>query len=304
MNGLLLIDKPEGLSSFDVIRRVRRALGTRKVGHGGTLDPFATGLLTVAVGDATRLLEYMLADWKRYRAVMRLGQATDSQDLTGKVISECQPSPGFAMGLDEVFRAFTGEISQLPPMFSALKKNGVPLYKLARQGAEVEREARKIFIRELICLAVEGYDVYFEVDCSKGTYVRTLAHDMGKSLGCGAHLVELRRIACGSFSVADAMSLEDLEAGDWNVEAPAGLLTPLEAMAGIAVAQAGQHARKQLQHGISPSAEDVSLPAGIEPGELVSLSAGGRLLAVARYAPQRLLEKRGDFELCKVFPEL
>ncbi|PNU21187.1 tRNA pseudouridine(55) synthase TruB [Geothermobacter hydrogeniphilus] len=300
MTGLLLIDKPEGLSSFDVVRRVRRSLKIKRVGHGGTLDPFATGLLPVAVGDATRLLEYLLGDWKRYRAVMCLGIATDTLDKTGRVIAQTRPDDGIHNRLDEVFAAHTGLVMQVPPMYSALKRDGVPLYKLARRGAEVERKARQIEIRELKLLAVEGDDVSFEVYCSKGTYVRTLADDIGRELGCGAHLTALRRLASGPFSLDDALPLETIETWDWSTPHPR-LLSPLQAMSGYPVGQLSCSARQRLAHGVPPAAVDVAFDRPPEAGELVCLATEGQLLAMARFAPAREREKRGDFELCKVF---
>lgn len=301
MTGLLLIDKPEGLSSFDVVRRVRRVLRIKRVGHGGTLDPFATGLLPVAIGEATRLLEYLLGGWKRYQAVMRLGGVTDTLDVTGKIVGGSVPDDEVFRRLKQVFQSYLGEISQVPPMYSAIKRDGVPLYRLARQGSEVSRDARSVEIRSLEILSVDGLDVRFEVYCSKGTYVRSLADDIGRDLGCGAHLVQLRRVASGPFTLEASVSLAELE--DWDWATPhSSLLSPLQTMTGYPFGQVSEPARKKLFHGVPPVLDEVTFSSRPVVGSLVSLVDDDRLLSVARFAPDREHESRGDFELCKVFP--
>jgi len=301
MTGLLLIDKPEGLSSFDVVRRVRRALRIKRVGHGGTLDPFATGLLPVAVGDATRLLEFLLGDNKRYRALMRLGSTTDTLDATGVQTSQQTVQPSMIERLEDTMGSFVGAVRQIPPMFSALKRDGVPLYRMARKGEVVQRDAREVLIHELNLLDVSGEDVEFEVFCSKGTYVRSLADDIGQKLGCGAHLVQLRRLASGPFDLSAAVTLAEIEEWNWETPHPA-LLSPLEAMAGYPVGEVAECALDRLGCGVPPSLTEVHLERVPSAGDLVSLARGRRLLAVARFAPERNKERRGDFELCKVFP--
>ncbi len=210
ISGILLIDKPEGLSSFDVVRRVRRALGERKIGHLGTLDPFATGLLPLCLGEATKLVPYLLPEAKTYRATLRLGVATDTQDLTGRVVSrtETWPAP------EQVYQAaarFVGEIQQVPPMHSALHYQGERLYKLARRGETVDLPPRPVTIYRLEVEEVDLPRVTITVRCSQGTYIRTLAADLGAVLGCGAHLTALRRLEVGPFKVEDALSLAALE---------------------------------------------------------------------------------------------
>ncbi len=300
MNGLLLIDKPEGISSFDVIRRVRRVSGVRRVGHGGTLDPFASGLLTVALGSATRLLEYLLGSDKTYRATMRLGQQTDTQDLTGEVIAESRPEEGTLARLDEVLSRFVGEIEQTPPMYSALKKDGVPLYKLARRGEEVGRRPRRVRIHALLLEGVQGYDVTFEVRCSKGTYVRTLAHDIGLALGCGAHLRSLRRLAAGAFDVDDALCFDELAAMDRG-QLRHRLLSPLQAMTGHPVARLDDEGARRARNGRPPAPEQVELPASLVPPATVCLVHGQELVAVAEYRHDDGREPVGRLRLCKVF---
>ena len=211
-SGLLLIDKPEGPSSAHVVHRVEKILGAKRVGHLGTLDPFASGLLPLGVNEGTKIADIFLGAAKTYRAVMILGIATDSQDATGNVIDE-RPVP--ALTEDDLRRLeakFFGAQTQVPPMFSALKKAGVRLYELARQGREIERAPRSIQIDRLELRRLSDREIEFEIVCSRGTYVRTLAADMGSELGCGAHLKKLRRLACDHLSVAQAVTIEQLEA--------------------------------------------------------------------------------------------
>ena len=210
-SGILLIDKPEGPSSAQVVHRIKTVLGAKRVGHLGTLDPFASGLLLVGVNEGTKVADIFLGTAKSYRGVMVLGVATDSQDGTGNVV-EVRPVP--AVGepeLKALEQRFTGELQQIPPMFSALKKDGVRLYKLARQGKEIPRAPRAIRIESLRLGKSSDAEIAFDLTCSRGTYVRTLAADMGKYLGCGGHLKSLRRTACGHLSLDHAITLAELE---------------------------------------------------------------------------------------------
>lgn len=279
MDGLLLVDKPEGISSFDVVRQVRRLTKTRKVGHGGTLDPFASGLLPLALGQATRLLEYVLDADKSYRAVMQLGVETDTQDRTGRVTG-VNPVPAFSRAeLEDVFRRFIGTISQVPPMFSALKKDGVPLYKMARRGQDVQRRARRVRIHSLKVLDFTRDYIVFSVTCSKGTYVRTLAQDIGRALGCGAHLTELRRTASGPFRVEDAIGFEHLvEMSAEQVDA--SILEPLKVMDGYRRVSLGPHEARLVANGQMPDTIAEQLDQQQEAGP-VCLIVGNRLAAIA-----------------------
>ncbi len=214
--GFLLIDKPAGMTSHDVVDRVRRVTGIRKVGHGGTLDPFATGLLVVGVGRAaTRELGNIIGKDKEYEAVAVLGAVSDTQDRDGK-IEETGAVPPSEDDLRGVMTAFTGKIKQVPPMYSAKKVGGKKLYELARAGQEIEREPVDITVHELQLLSFEPPRFRFRVRCSSGTYVRTLAHDIGQELGCGAYLDELRRTAIGDWKVNDAVKLEELNPENWT----------------------------------------------------------------------------------------
>lgn len=213
MNGILLVDKPSGWTSNDVVQKLRGMLRERRVGHAGTLDPMATGLLTVFVGRATRAVEFAEGDSKRYQASLRLGITTDTQDITGTVLRE-QPADVTADMLEQTLRCFEGPILQTPPMYSAVKVQGRRLYEIARRGETVERPARAITVQSINLLGREGEDWMLDVRCSKGTYVRTLCHDIGEVLGCGGCLSALRRTEAGAFSVGDAHTLEELQTRD------------------------------------------------------------------------------------------
>ncbi|HUI07126.1 MAG TPA: tRNA pseudouridine(55) synthase TruB [Verrucomicrobiae bacterium] len=207
-DGVLLVDKPSGPTSHDVVDRVRRHFGFNKVGHCGTLDPAATGLLILVLERATRLQDQLMSADKAYEGVMRLGISTDSQDADGHVIAE-KPVPALTgEEIESAFARFRGDIRQVPPMVSAVKHQGTPLYKLARKGKTVEREPRLVHIYDLRVLGVELPQIKFRAVCTKGTYVRTLCSDIGDALGCGAHLAELRRTRSGKFDVNDAHRLD------------------------------------------------------------------------------------------------
>lgn len=210
-SGILLIDKPEGVTSHDMVGLTRRLFSTRKVGHAGTLDPMATGVLIVLIGQATKLSELLLEKEKTYEATLRLGITTDTQDVTGEVLSESVERPSEA-ALRSVCADFTGDLMQVPPMYSALKQNGQKLYDLARRGIEVERAARPVTIHALDLLSYDGNDAELRVTCSKGTYIRTLCHDIGASLGCGGTMATLRRTVCGPFTLAQAITPDKLSA--------------------------------------------------------------------------------------------
>ena len=210
-SGILLIDKSEGPSSAQVVSRVKRLFQAKKVGHLGTLDPFASGLLLVGINEGTKIADIFLGATKSYRGTMVLGVETDSQDVTGKVVRERSvPSIG-ETELRSLEEKFTGELQQVPPMFSALKKHGVRLYRLARQGKEIPREPRNVKVDALRINKVADAELEFEVTCSRGTYVRTLAADIGQALGCGAYLKTLRRMACGHLKVEQSVTIDELE---------------------------------------------------------------------------------------------
>ncbi len=210
IDGVLLIDKAPGMTSHDVVAITRRVLNTRKVGHCGTLDPLATGLLIITIGRGTKIQDLIMSEDKEYVGTIRLGQTTNSQDADGDILEE-RPVPALTKEeVDEVFSRFQGDFYQTPPMVSAIKKDGVPLYKLARQGKTVERAPRLVHIYGHEILKMELPEVEFRVVCSKGFYVRTYAHDIGDILGCGAHLKALRRTASGKFRADGVLTVEEL----------------------------------------------------------------------------------------------
>jgi len=209
MNGIVIVDKPDGWTSQDVTARLRRVFNTRRIGHGGTLDPMATGVLPVFVGRATRGVEFFEHAEKTYEATLRLGIATDTEDITGTVLQRRE------VGLSQedflaVLPQFRGKIQQIPPMYSALKVNGQKLCDLARKGREVERQPREIEIYELECLEFAGETARLRVRCSKGTYIRTLCKDIGEALGCGGCMETLRRTSAGAYTIAEAIPLQEL----------------------------------------------------------------------------------------------
>ena len=211
MNGILLIDKPADWTSSDVVAKLRGVLQERRIGHSGTLDPMATGLLVVFIGRATRAVEFAESQEKRYLARLRLGLATDTQDITGRRVSG-QPRTVSDEELESVLRCFRGDIQQIPPMYSAVKIGGRKLYEIARRGGVVERQPRSVHVYELSVLGREGDEVLLDVACSKGTYIRTLCHDIGEKLGCGGCMSSLRRCASGSFRLENAYTLEQVQA--------------------------------------------------------------------------------------------
>jgi tRNA pseudouridine55 synthase len=212
LEGVLLVDKPGEHTSHDVIARLRGKLRMRKIGHAGTLDPMATGLLIVLVGKATRVSQFIISLDKEYEGTIELGRTTDSQDADGQTM-ETRPVPALTEAeVRAALQGFLGDQYQTPPMFSAIKIDGVPLYKRARRGEEVEREPRFIRVMSWELLRFESPRIYFRLRCTKGTYVRTLAHDLGTRLGCGAHLSALRRTATDRFNVAQALTMDQIEA--------------------------------------------------------------------------------------------
>jgi len=210
LDGALLIDKPAGPTSHDVVEAVRSQFGIKKVGHCGTLDPNATGLLVLVLGKATKLAEQLIADDKLYAGTIKFGVTTDTYDADGQVTATAPVPPLTVEQLNQLAQQFTGDLLQTPPMVSAVKKGGVPLYKLARRGLEVPREPKLVHVYSFTFTDYQEPLGYFTVACTKGTYVRSLAHDLGQKLGCGAHLHTLRRIRSGDFTVDQAIEFESV----------------------------------------------------------------------------------------------
>ena len=292
ISGILLIDKPEGLSSFDVVRRVRRAVRERKIGHLGTLDPFATGLLPLCLGEATKLAPYLMPGAKTYRATLRLGVATDTQDLTGQVVSQSEAWPAAAL-VYQAAASFVGQIEQVPPMHSALHHQGVRLYQLARRGQTVERAPRQVTIYRLEIEEVDLPRVTMTVTCSQGTYIRTLAADLGEALGCGAHLTALRRLAVGPFRVEEALSLADLEAAAPEARL-AGIIPLAACLPEMRQVEVSPEEAGKLRQGQALAWREESF----QPDELLRVLAAGELLGLGKI---RCLEDRVVLAPIRVF---
>lgn len=275
-DGVLNVYKESGCTSHDVVVKLRRLLGGMKVGHAGTLDPAATGVLPILLGKATRIAEYLL-DWeKEYRAVLRLGEVTDTQDATGVVLQSYPTAHLTEAEVREVLARFQGRLSQIPPMYSAVKVAGVPLYKAARAGRTVEREAREVTVHRLEVLGIQGRDVALSVVCSKGTYVRTLCADIGEALGVGGHLRSLERRRVGPLTVEQAVRLEEIASHALPARLGAVLLSLDEAIAAMPALMVDQAFTVKLLHG-APLPVSALEPAALESMETLSAGAIVRL---------------------------
>ena len=284
VDGVLLLDKPLGLTSNNALQKVRRLFSAAKGGHTGTLDPLATGLLPLCFGEATKFSADLLDADKTYEAVIRLGVTTDSGDAEGAVIATAAVDVSES-DVSRVLPQFTGDLQQIPPMHSALKRNGRPLYELARQGIEVEREPRAVTIHAIDCLSFSGDLLTLRVSCSKGNYIRVLAADIGQALGCGAHLAALRRTAVGALDLARAVTLAELEALD--EAGRAGRLQPVDTLLqSLPVLSIEGEAAERFRHGN---------PVDLQPGLAgkIRVYANGRLIGVGEPGPDgRLWPKR------------
>ena len=282
MDGILNIDKPRGMTSFDVVAVVRRLSSERRVGHSGTLDPEATGVLPVFCGLATRVIEFLADTTKTYRAGIELGVATDSFDAAGSVVARGDISHIGRDDLAAALEQFRGVIEQTPPMYSAVKHRGQPLYRLARAGITVERRRREVEVSRLELVDWRPPLATVEIDCSKGTYVRALANDLGEALGCGAMLSSLVRLRCGPFALEDAVPLDELRA--FGEDGWQRRLQPTDSVLGHWPAvQLGEELAEAVRNG---QLVDVGEPAGEETGGYRrAYAADGSLLAVLRFEP-------------------
>jgi tRNA pseudouridine55 synthase len=278
LNGILNIAKPAGMTSHDVVDRVRQISGQRRVGHAGTLDPSATGVLVVCLGQATRVAEYLMASDKIYQAQIRLGVSTDTHDAEGEVTATAEVD----VHKEEVRSALTsfiGSIQQVPPMYSALKREGVPLYKLARRGVTVEREPRSVQVHGIELLDWNPPLLTIQVECSPGTYIRALARDLGQKLGCGAHLQSLTRLASGHFTLEKAINPDELAEAftqrNWQE-----FIHPLdEALLDFEAMVVDAQTEKRIRHGQQVQGPD-------SPGLRRAYSQQGELIAILRHDPQ------------------
>ncbi len=295
IHGVLLLDKPVGFTSNDALQKAKNLLNASKGGHTGSLDPIATGLLPLCFGDATRLSQFLLDADKRYWTVFRLGADTTTYDSEGTV-TQTRPVNVTHADMARILADFMGTITQIPPMYSAIKRGGQPLYKLARAGQVVEREPREITVHGLKLLNLEGDRLELEIHCSKGTYIRTLAHDIGEALGCGAHVIELRRLSVGGLYIEQAITMSELEALA-NPEERAQKLLPLDAvLSGIPDIHLTPLAAHYLRQG-----QPVSLQHGRKPGWVRLYEGESRFLGLGqvmddgRVAPRRLLGEGKGF---------
>ena len=282
IDGILNIDKPYGMTSMDVVRRIKRASGQRRVGHGGTLDPIATGVIPVCLGLATRLMEDVVSGSKSYLASIELGVSTDTYDAQGEVTDRGDSSLITLADIESALVPFTGDILQVPPMYSALKRNGKRLYDLARAGVEIEREARAVSVRAITLIDWKPPVVTLKVDCGKGFYVRSLAHDVGQELGCGGHLKALSRLRSGAFTIEDALSLDEAEErfadGAWQES----VYSPDVALYDLRAIIVGKRTEDMLRNG-RPFDNGVSSQAPKPDERCRAYSTDGRFLATVLY---------------------
>jgi len=266
-NSIVNLFKPAGPTSFDMVWSVRKILGVKKAGHIGTLDPAAEGVLPICLNRSTRIIQFLSPLQKTYRATLELGSETDTQDATGRKISSKDPSLVTKARIKQVFQTFMGEQDQIPPMYSAKKKNGIPLYKLARNGINIARDPVKITVYSIDFIKKEENQVFFEVRCSAGTYIRTLSHDIGKKLGCYAHMVRLTRTKVGLFGLGRALTLEELEASYAEGSLPKKLFPLEEALNFLPAIRVKEKYHEPVSHGVALSKCFLeTLPDRFEPG--------------------------------------
>jgi len=291
VSGIVVVDKPEGITSYDVVRLFKRVMPRVKIGHLGTLDPLATGVLPLLLGEGTKLVPFLETGKKVYEAALHLGVVTDTQDREGQVlrstdIADYDLSP---QHMETVLQHFRGRIMQRPPMYSALKQNGEPLYKLARRGEEAERALREVEIYELQVTEIDPPVLRLHIECSKGTYIRTVAHDIGEQLGCGAHLAELRRIRSGPFGLEDALAVDDIEDVAQRGKLKTLIIPLSRAVDFLPVVELGEADALQIRNGqaitlegIHHRVEENARQGGRQEGQVVRVVArkGGGLVAI------------------------
>ena len=281
-DGILVLDKPAGISSMEAVRRIKRASGVKRVGHGGTLDPMATGVIPICLGRATRLMEYMLDSSKEYLGEVCLGVSTDSYDADGEITAQSDPSGVTRADVEKVLKSFEGRIEQVPPMFSALKRRGKRLYELARQGIEVEREPRPMFVHSIRLSDWDPPVATVHIECSRGFYMRSLAHDIGVLLGCGAHLQSLARLRTGRFRISDAVSIETARRGFEDGSWPEMVFSPDSALGDLRALIVGEAERNHVQNGRPVSLAERGCD--LRPDERFrAYSLDGEFLAVMRF---------------------
>jgi tRNA pseudouridine55 synthase len=300
VDGLLIVDKPKGMTSLEVVKEIKHRFHVKKAGHIGTLDPFATGVLPVVINEGTKLVPFLEEGPKEYEAIMKLGEETTTDDLTGKVTFRGSWEHVTPELIHTVFQNFLGRIKQIPPMFSALKVNGKPLYRLARKGIEVERKEREVKIFNIQVEEIDLPKIRFKVSCSKGTYIRTLGKDIGKKIGCGAHLLSLRRIRSGPFTLERAIPWERLKVLSEAEDLSPWWISLKEALPGLPEVIGDEHLVRKIRFGKEMKVRDLfskALPT-LEKGQWLKMTSPEEgLVAILR------LEVRGS-DIQRAHPEL
>ena len=288
ISGLLIVDKPAGISSAKVVARVKALLKAKKVGHTGTLDPFATGVLVCCINRATKLARFFLRGNKKYEAVLRLGIETDTQDPTGNITRVCNPGKFSEETIKSVFKRYEGTLTQVPPVYSALKYKGIPLYKLARRDEPVQKPARKISVIDLEIRDIQLPTIRFEVSCSAGTYIRTLCADIGAALGCGGHLKTLRRIESSGFTIKQAITLEELEDLARTNQSSGRIIGMSDALKHFPEHTADHMLEQKIKHGQILTKNDI-VPETANPSEgfMKIVDAEKQLIAVLKHTGNR-----------------
>ena len=298
-NGIIVVDKPADISSAKTVAIIKRVLRAPKIGHAGTLDPFATGVLVCCLNKATKLARFFLNGQKKYNAVLHLGEETNTQDSTGTVIARCNRIESSEQKIRSVFKKFEGTIEQMPPAFSALKHKGVPLYKHARRGKPIQKPPRRVNITSLKILSINLPLVDFEVTCSAGTYIRTLCSDIGKTLGSGGHLKALRRIESSGFSLDEALTLAELEELATTPHMSQRITSMAESLRGMPVAVADENLTKKIRQGHPLRKEHLTQLAVSSPkGFIKIINTDNELLAVIKQT-----NESDSLLYCCVFPQ-
>ncbi len=303
-DGILLIDKAEDETSFAVVKKVRNLLGIRKIGHSGTLDPFATGLLIVLVGQGTKLSNFIMAEKKTYLATMRLGIETDTLDPTGRVVNTSEV-PGLSVEyIRNKIRGFVGDIEQIPPIYSAVKYKGTRAYRFARKGVKITLKKRNVSIYSIDLTSVDLPDVVMKVTCSSGTYIRSLAADLGRELGPGAHLLSLRRLSSGIFNVKDALPSKEISAREGVSRLRQKIIPLRDALPGMHEIEMKSHLAKKVRHGYQPGWEDLGRGRVLADNkdENVKVVNGDELVAIIKIAKNEGVG-HGKVKIERVFSE-
>ncbi len=305
-NGILIVDKPQDMTSARVISRIKKISGISKIGHTGTLDPMATGVMICTINRATRLSRFFLACPKKYAAVLQLGIETDTLDATGNILATRPIGSVSEHAVRDACKQFEGEIDQVPPAYSALKHNGVPLYKYARNGIPVTKPPRKVFISYIKIIDINLPEIRFEAQCSSGTYIRSLCADIGNMLGCGGHLKTLKRIKCGGFDVEDAMPLTDIESHQYLESFNDRLISMSDALSEMTAYVADNALMEKIKYGKNIALTDIKIDIPIDTPINMRDAAGNPFIKIIDNKNQLLAvlnpdEKNGRYNYCCVF---